>query len=33
MNKQEILNTVKNLARIQGFYGSFYEDLIIIQNI
>lgn len=28
MNKQEILNTVKNLARSQGFYGSFYEELI-----
>ena len=28
MNKQEILNTVKNLARSQGFYGSLYEGLI-----
>ena len=28
MNKQEILNIVKNLARSQGFYGSLYEELI-----
>lgn len=28
MNKQEILNTVKNLARTQGFYSSLYERLI-----
>ena len=28
MNEQEILNTVKNLARVQGFYGNLYEVLI-----
>lgn len=28
MNKQEILNIVKRLAKSQGFYSNLYEELI-----
>lgn len=27
MNKEEILNSVKSLAKSQGFYGRLYEQL------
>jgi hypothetical protein len=27
MNKEEIMETIKSLARSQGFYGRLYETL------
>lgn len=27
MNKEQILNTIKSLARSQGFYGRLLEDI------
>lgn len=32
MKKQEILDTIKMLAKSQGFYGRLYEQIMTAEN-
>ena len=32
MNEEEILNTVRSLARSQGFYGRLYERIMDLKK-
>ena len=32
MNEEKILNTVRSLARLQGFYGRLYEGIMDLKK-